>query len=108
MSVSLVVIPARTDLPDYTLTVTLGSRDYVLRLYWNARDTSWYLDVADSLGIAIVAGLRVVLNWPIMRQVQDSRRPFGDIIAIDTTDTDTEPGLTDLGSRVLLTYAEPV
>lgn len=71
---------------------------------WNDRDDGWYFSIADVNGVALLSGRRVVLNYPLTNIYRDPRLPAGAFIAIDTSGTDTEPGLLDLGDRVKLLY----
>jgi hypothetical protein len=103
---AVVTLPTRTDgYPAYDFEVELDGRAYVCVLRWNEREGSWYLSLLDADRVDIVAGVRVVVDWDLLRRVVDARRPPGVLIAVDTTSAG-EPGLTDLGGRVLLTYED--
>lgn len=94
------------DGPDVEFLVALGEDVATLRLRWNARAASWYLDVADADGVPILSGQRLAVN---MRVGAKSAHPFFAkhmIVAIDTSGERRDPGLDDLGRRVLLTWTE--
>lgn len=97
-------IPTSTESPSYTQRTTLDGREYILILDYNGRDGHWYMTLQDQDGAAIVSGLRVVVDYPLLRKVRDLRRPPGELYAIDLTGTHVDPGLTDLGDRVALFY----
>lgn len=81
----------------------IAGREYLLSFRWNTREERWYLSIADQDGVAIVSGLKIVCNWPLTRLVTDPRAPEADLIAIDMSGDGIDPGLLDLGVRVLLT-----
>ena len=99
-----VTLPTRTDgYPAYDFAVELDGALFSFAMRWNDRDAAWYMSIADSLGVLIVSGVRVVPGWDLLRRSVDPRRPQGAIVAVDTTGGGM-PGLTDLGARVLLVY----
>lgn len=102
-------IPTSTDpkVPSYTQRTQLGSRDYLLTFDWNGRDGHWYLDIALEDETMVAAGIKIVLGTRLLRSVYGPNRPEGEIIAVDTTGSHRDPGLEDLGSRVILAYLEP-
>ena len=101
------VIPTRTDgCPDYTFTIGLDGDTYRLRLLWQERSTSWYMDIQEVDGTPILSTRRLVLGLPLTFRYKDTRLPPGEFELQDTTAQDEEAGLFDLGSRVLLLYTE--
>jgi hypothetical protein len=99
-------IPTTPSVPAYTQRTTLDGREYAFEFRWNDRDGAWYMHIADSDGQHIRSGIRIVLNWPLLRRVTDPRTPPGSIVAIDTSKQDLAPGLDDLGARVKLLYLD--
>lgn len=83
----------------------IDGREYVLRIYWNARAQGWYLDASDQDGVPILYGLRLIVGVKLGRQlVGDSRIWPGTMACVATTQDDSDPGQFDLGTRVLLIY----
>lgn len=78
---------------------------YRFTFRWNGRVGAWFLDLADGDGDLIVAGVRVVLNLPLLGKVADSRRPPGELFAVDTAGTELEADFEALGRRVAIFYA---
>jgi hypothetical protein len=99
------VVPTRTDLGRYLFSVELTSVVYLIRLVWNRRDQRWYLDLLSAEGEPIRHGLKVVTNFPLLRQLIQQDRPEGWLLAINALD-DNDPGLEDLGAQVKLTYVD--
>jgi hypothetical protein len=91
-------------LPFFDMQASLEGVTYTLQFRWNVRNSAWYLDVLDEAGESIlVAGVKVVADWPLSAYTVD-RQPPGVFIAADTTGTGTDPALTDFGVRVVLLY----
>lgn len=110
------LIPTRTDLTNYEVTVELDGVDFDLSFLWNDRDESWYLTITETTQtlvdeqtgekVPLIAGIPIVIGTPLMRVLTSLRRPAGELIAIDNTGTGTSPGINELGARVLLYYVE--
>lgn len=85
--------------------VFLDGREYLLRFRWNARAFAWYMDVNDQDGLPIVNGVRLVCGIRLAREVVgDDRMWPGTMACVSTTQDDSDPGVADLGARVLLIY----
>lgn len=100
----MVVIPLVHDRPHYTQQVELDGSTFGLELQWNFREEAWYLSLADSEGQVIVAGVKLVVGFPLMTRSKDARMPRGLFQAQDTTGGSADPGFADLGARVQLYY----
>lgn len=99
-------IPLRTTgYPAISQEIELDGRLYGLALRWNEREEVWYLTLSDQAGAPIVAGVRVVVDWDLLRKCVDARRPPGTLMAVDSTG-EGDPGLSDLGDRVKIVYVE--
>ena len=99
-----VIIPCRPDLTHYDMQIVLDNVTYTLEFQWNFRESSWYLSVKTETGEDIQTNIKVVVEWALGARSVDSRWPPGKLIAIDTTNTSTNPGIADLGDRVDLLY----
>lgn len=99
-------IPVTSDSPIYQQLTTLDGQDYNLTFHYNSRDFSWYLDIADLQRVPILTGIRLVVDWDLLRRCVDARRPPGILIANDLSGAGLDPGPDDLGTRVELLYFE--
>jgi hypothetical protein len=97
-----------TSYPDQTLSVTLEGVLITLRIRWNERATSWFMDVSDDAGEPILLSRRIMVDWPILvgAVCNDTRIPPGTFWAQDTSGNSIDPLADDLGTRVLLLYIE--
>lgn len=99
-------LPCRQDLFAYSFECSLDGATYTLGFRWSSRAQAWYWSLIDQNDQPVVQGRRVVVNWPLLRNVANVNAPLGEFYAIDTSGTDVEPGLTELGQRVKFIYVE--
>jgi len=97
-------IPTSQTLPFYSETVLLEGTSYNLFFKWNVRDSAWYMSIQTSNQVDIVDGIKIVCDWGLLRRYRSLAVPPGEIVAVDTTGAGIDPGLNDLGTRVILTY----
>ncbi len=103
----MVILPTRFDgTSRYSFECDLDDVTFQFVFEWNDRDSGWYMSIADVNGVALLSGRRVVLGYPLTNIYTDRRLPAGTLVAVDTTGSDEEPGLQDLGDRVILMYVE--
>lgn len=100
----MLTIPFDSTQPRQTLQVDLDSVVYQLTLDWNTRTESWTLSVADASAVAIVAGVRVGADYPMLRQYLHLDLPPGLLICLDTEGLVEDPTRFSLGARHKLVY----
>lgn len=103
---AVLVLPTRQDVTHYTFEVDLDSVTFGFEFHWNDRDSAWYFTISDVAGTVLIAGRKVVLGCFLLNRFRDPRLPAGVLEVIDTSGTDTDPTLTDLGTRCKLLYTE--
>jgi len=91
---------------DYKQIVPLSGVDYEVALRWNGRDRRWFFSLSAMTGEKIISGQRVVANWPLTYPGKDLPYPPGIIMAMGSEENGTDPGLSELGERVVLMYLE--
>ncbi len=89
---------------NYQVSSTMDGVTYAFVVRWNGRALSWYFDLLDANGDAIVSGVRIVLGALFGRRSVDPRFPPGRIFASDLSNTGREATRDDLGVRVKLYY----
>jgi hypothetical protein len=99
-----VTVPLRSDLPFYRFQVELDEVTYGLAFRWNYEAGAWFLTLYTSEDEVILAGVKVVVDWPVGSRSADPRMPPGALQFLDTTGARQDPGEEDLGSRVVLLY----
>lgn len=98
-----ILIPTRED-PRYSIEIELDGSSFFLDFEWNDRAESWFLDILNADRVMLLAGVRVVVGFPLINRYRDPRLPKGDLTAIVTSGSDLDPKFTDLGDRVQLLY----
>lgn len=101
------LIPVRSGIAYQSQKTRLDGRDYILRFSFNEREARWYLAIFDEEETPLLAGIKLVSNWKLLRfHHHDPRVPPGELMAIDLTGDNSPPGLDDFGidKRVTLTY----
>lgn len=100
----ILVIPVKSDAAYYDIQVVLDDVTYTLEFRWNHRLEAWFLNILDAQGVGVVrAGLRLVVNSPL-NPYGAERTPPGVLVLVDTTGSNDEAGLNDLGDRHQLLY----
>lgn len=106
------ILPLRPDLDHYTEQLTLDGFKFDFLFQWNERDSTWYMSIfdpavpADTDGsrVAILAGIAIHVGRGLLNQFRMRERPLGEIIVLDSSNQDLDPGQRDLGERVQLVY----
>jgi len=99
-----VTLPLRNDLPHFKFRTELDGAGYVFEFWWNDRAGAWFMSISDTDDVMILAGVRVVVDFPLAARFHDERLPPGVLVAQDTTGARQDPGLEDLGVRTVLLY----
>lgn len=103
---AMIEIPIDAGLYAWSQEVQLDGALYTIAFRWSVRAQAWYWSLYDANGAAIVTGRRLVVSWPLLRNVSVTNAPPGDFYAFNTTNPGVDPGLKDLGKSVRLLYAE--
>jgi len=97
-------IPVRYDLDFYEMTVALGEVDFRLTFAYNTRGVRWHMDIAQADGTALLDGIPIVVDTPLLLRFTNVNLPAGYLIATDTTGEGIEPEKDDFGDRVQLVF----
>jgi len=99
-------LPTRRDLPAYQYQIELDGTTYTLFFNYNQRMEKWIMGVGDAQGTRLVAGVPIIVDWPLFNRFQSEDLPPGDIAAYDSSNQSEDPGRFDLGGRVRMIYRE--
>lgn len=98
-------IPTLTDGTEaYDQRTELDGTEYVLTFKFNRRRERWVMSIDTPGGVPILTGQTVSLGIPLNRR--QVAGPPGILLAVSENGDLTPPGLTDLGGRVKLLYAD--
>lgn len=107
-----ILIPNRSDLTYYEMQLTLDLVAFDLVFRWNERDETWYMSIydpnvaeqSDGSRTPIIGQIPILVGSLLLSTYSRRDRPLGDFLAIDTQGEDHDPGILDLGSRVVFLY----
>ena len=106
MSLS-VGIPMK-DSPCFSESVTLDNNEYRLRFTWNTRGAFWAMDISDANDNLLLAGVRLVISFPLNTQHPQMGLPTGVFLVVDKNPktATVEPGRSDFvgGRNLTLVY----
>lgn len=97
-------LPIDSNLLDYEVVIDLDGVDYIFRITWRERLQSWYMSIFDVDRNPLLEGKRIATNSILNRAVKDIIQGTMTAITLDANDDD--PGVTDLGNRVVIMYRE--
>lgn len=100
------IIPTSQEESNYKQITGLDGRDYELELRWNQRAGRWYLKISTAADGVIQGPTKIVADWPLVYPGKSLPLPPGALLAVDTTGEGRDPGLTELGGRVVLVYMD--
>jgi len=89
----------------FSVEIDLDRRTYELTFLWNERSESWFMDIAILPGGVLVAGVRVVPDYPMLLQYTRPLMPTGSFIFV-ADGTISRIGRDDLGTACTLVYFE--
>ncbi len=103
-------IPTAPETPNYVQRTTLDGREFLLRFLHNQREDTWYMSILNTEEAIIKAGIKIVVDWPLIRKFRyDVRMPPGEFFARTAiAGNDDPPGIGELGEdqRVGLVYLD--
>lgn len=105
----MIVIPT-DNTPSYTMSVVLTQRQYQMYFNYNDREDRWYFSTGTESGEALVRGVKIVPNLPLLKRYADRRLPEGILMVVVWFGTDdSPPGLNELSptGRCQMIYLEP-
>lgn len=100
----MVIIPNMPNQFFYSETVTLDAVAYELEFVWNHRGNYWCVTVSDSDGKALIAGVKVVLEFDLFKRYSKKNIPTGLFIAIRDGVSKAKPTFDELGKTVNIIY----
>ncbi len=90
----------------YESEFLLDSESFRILARFNRRVQAWFISLYDSEGEPICVGRRLTVGNLLFPWLVSRNRPSGQLIALDTSDEDIDPGLNDLGNRVIVAYVD--
>ena len=109
------LIPPPAGVPYYKYRTLLTGSDYEVAWSYNSRTESWSIsigvigDQTSPAGEAtpVLSGAKLHIGFDLLRRCRHPLRPPGELWVYSSDGSHKRPGMSDLGSRVHVIYAEP-
>jgi hypothetical protein len=62
------------------------------------------MSIYQPNGTLLLGGQKLVVGFPLLFGEIDTRLPAGELACIDLSGANVEPGRTEIGRRIMLTY----
>ena len=93
------------DANDIVFKAILDGIKYKLRMLWNPSGGYWTLGIRAEDGTSLLEGIKVVPNYPLLRQCRRSILPPGELMAITQDDSLAAIDRADFArGKVVLVY----
>jgi len=103
----MIRIPTQQGLAAWSQRTSLDGVDYQLDFAWNGRAGAWYLSVSTIQGDALVIGMKLVTNRPLLHRFHHIPGvPPGEIVALDESASIPWANYNELSNGVDLFYLE--
>ncbi|MGD8707101.1 MAG: hypothetical protein PVI88_00270 [Nitrosopumilaceae archaeon] len=66
----------------------------IITLFWNSRSGAWYMDIEDNETGDSVSGVKLIPDWPVLRQYRAYIPDFDGDIMVIAIDTDVDERIT--------------
>jgi len=87
---------------------TFSGTDFVLDLYWNARQAAWLMNISTADNELLVSGITLTSNRRLLERYRYmDALPAGDLMMADPTSTIDQANFEQFGREVQLVYFEP-
>lgn len=101
-------VPARNNIPNYKFRITLSGNIFTLAFHYNVRMDRWILDIQDSSGNVILAGITLLIMRDLTGQYVTLAVPEGLMFITDDTQKDVQPTILSFGTDHTFWYEDPL
>ncbi|WP_158782504.1 hypothetical protein [Pantoea sp. BAV 3049] len=99
----MITINFQSGFPSQSVDIAIGNQTYTLRTKWNERFSFWSLSIFDRESTAIVTGIRMVRDYPLIGYLSLSQFD-GDFVYLRAYGTKEEPDFDSMGTDFTLVY----
>lgn len=103
---AMLQIPIDGNHPDHQFFIDLEGTVYLMHFKLNDRSKRWTMDIKLEDGTLLVAGIPLIVNWPLIRRFKDSRLPPGEFYVVNETGGTEEPREDSFLETHVLIYLE--
>lgn len=99
----MIVLPTRS-IPNYFYEITIDSVPYRLEFLWNSRFDYWTVNIKTITGEPLIYGVKLIINYELIRLYGADNLPKGALIPVDTTGKLERIGYEDLTESIDFVY----
>ena len=99
---SLSLVPTQVN-PIYNMTVSFDGTPYGLSFVYSEREACYHMHISDSSGNLLVAGIKLLAQWPLLHKYAVAGLPSGEIIIMSNTADPGPPDVGELGDGLAFT-----
>ena len=81
--------------PSYSKDITLDNIKYRFLFQWNTRSEAWTLSIKTIEDVAILSGIKLVLNYDLFQRHRHLAIPQGSLFVIDLSNDETKIAYDD-------------
>lgn len=100
-------IPLENVTPFFDFSLEILGKEYIIECIWNSENEFWSLSLFTFDKTPVFLSRKIVINYNLFSNCSHPLLPIGQLIAVDTSNTNKECSLDDLGNRVKLRYIQP-
>ncbi|MCK5609855.1 hypothetical protein KAR91_48735 [Candidatus Pacearchaeota archaeon] len=101
----MVTIPF-AEFPAFTEEIILDNIPYRFTFTWNGRGEFWVFSIADRDEVKLISGIKVLIDFELLRKYPGRGTPPGELYAIDPSGQLETIGRNDFQDQASLVYVE--
>lgn len=106
MATVLIPLGNPSALGNFYFNIALDGVTFQLFFKYNQREDFYYVDILDLEGTPIRSGIKIVVNYPLLKRCVLLESPAGELLAVDTSARPQDPGKDSFGKDQFLLYEQ--
>lgn len=99
----MIILPLK-QISDYFYETVVDNVIYLLEFRWNSRYQFWVVDFKDIDGNDLVRGIKLIINYELIRLFARENMPKGALVVADLTGKLERVTFEDVGTNLQLVY----
>jgi len=100
------VLPINSVNTHYEFTTTIADIVLNIRIDYNTRAATWYIEIYDEFDTLLVGSKALVVGYNIFNNVDLEGLPVGALFTLNLLDEYVDPTVDNLGTDVLIVFKE--
>lgn len=102
----MIVLPINSTNTHYEFTTTISDIVLDIRIDYNSRADTWYIEIYDEFGVILMGSRALVLGYNIFNNIDLESLPEGTLFTINLFNQYVDATVDDLGSDVIIMFDE--